>query len=317
MVFSSIILSSGADQNESKQFNNVGESVGMQIQLPLASEYVPPGESRTYALTTEISSLVGGGLLSFFVGNQATSSSIDEASVIQTDTYDPPGSLSATRYAVTLALAKVMRSGQDFVMGITQRSTNSIGWKYKSGTPTDADHWNADWTKKTANVWKPPYLKLDYNVIPRFPTSLVASAGGLGGVHLSWTAPSNDGHGNSDGSAITGYRIEYSTSSAMTSPTVIADTGSSATSYTVTGLTPGATYYFRVAALNDVTAEAGAYYSKTLFSQYSNKVSAIPSGVGKRFDGTTEVNISQAYRWDGSAEVPITIFKRWNGTGEV
>lgn len=68
---------------------------------------------------------------------------------------------------------------------------------------------------------------------------------------LEWTAPSDDGD-----SAITGYRIEYATNAGFTGKQTL-DIGVS-TSRVVTGLIPGATYYFRIAALNAVTTSASS-----------------------------------------------------------
>ena len=63
-------------------------------------------------------------------------------------------------------------------------------------------------------------------------------------IALSWTAP------NTGGAVITNYSVQYSTSSAMTSPTTISTI--SGTSTTITGLTNGTTYYFQVRATNSV-----------------------------------------------------------------
>ena len=69
--------------------------------------------------------------------------------------------------------------------------------------------------------------------------SPVSALGGVGQVSLSWTAPRNTG-----GSTITSYRI--TTADGKVSQTVAGDQ----TSANVTGLTPGATYSFRIAAVN-------------------------------------------------------------------
>lgn len=66
-------------------------------------------------------------------------------------------------------------------------------------------------------------------------------------VPLSWTAAA------SNGSGITDYVVEYSTSATFVGGgTVFADGTSASTSTTVTGLSNGTTYYFRVAAVNSV-----------------------------------------------------------------
>ena len=87
---------------------------------------------------------------------------------------------------------------------------------------------------------------------PGAPAS-VSATGGNAQVAVSWTAPTNDG-----GAAVTGYNVQYSTSSSGTYIDAIGacapetTNGSTATTCTMTGLTNGTTYYFKVAAINTV-----------------------------------------------------------------
>ena len=74
------------------------------------------------------------------------------------------------------------------------------------------------------------------------PTDLEAIAG-VGEVHLTWTAPTNDG-----GSQITIYEIWYGTSADSNTWTLF--TTVNALTATVTGLEHGTTYYFGVKAVN-------------------------------------------------------------------
>jgi hypothetical protein len=78
-------------------------------------------------------------------------------------------------------------------------------------------------------------------VAPGAPTPTAGNSS----VSLSWTAPS------ANGSAITDYKIYYSTSASGTY-TLFSDTVSTTTSVTVTGLTNGTAYFFKVAAVNAV-----------------------------------------------------------------
>lgn len=91
---------------------------------------------------------------------------------------------------------------------------------------------------------------------PGAPTSVVGTSG-IRQVALSWTAPSANG-----GSAITGYRVEYSVSGGSWI-TAIADTGNTNTTYTVTGLTAGSGHAFRVSAINAIGTGTASSSSPT------------------------------------------------------
>ena len=81
------------------------------------------------------------------------------------------------------------------------------------------------------------------------PTALTAVAGDTQ-VTLRWTAPSSDG-----GTAITGYKVEYSSNAGTSWTVATASTGNQAVLYTVTGLTNATAYTFRVFAVASAEAE--------------------------------------------------------------
>lgn len=72
--------------------------------------------------------------------------------------------------------------------------------------------------------------------------SVTATAGTS--MNVSWTAPADQG------SPITGYTVQYSTDASFSSGVGVID--AAATSTSLTGLSAGATYYVRVAAVNGV-----------------------------------------------------------------
>jgi len=81
---------------------------------------------------------------------------------------------------------------------------------------------------------------------PGAPTSVAATADGTSAT-VTWTAPSSTG-----GSAITGYKVEQTVDAGTTWTTATANTASTAVTATYSDLTSGASYSFRVSAINAV-----------------------------------------------------------------
>ena len=90
-----------------------------------------------------------------------------------------------------------------------------------------------------------PHSAPTANVVPAAPRRLTTRAGGTSSIELSWSAPSSSGS-----SPIIGYRIEVSLDGVSGWVILVASTGRTATTYLHTGLAPGTTRFYRVAALN-------------------------------------------------------------------
>ncbi|MDE2806561.1 MAG: fibronectin type III domain-containing protein [Gemmatimonadota bacterium] len=123
-------------------------------------------------------------------------------------------------------------------------------------------------------------------VPPGAPTGLRATPGGFGGreqIVLTWSAPSSDG-----GSPVTGYRVEVSTRRSGPWTILARNTGTTGTTYTHTGLAPGTTRYYRVAAINP--RGTGAYSSVATGATNAGPPSA-PRGLRANADGPTSITI--------------------------
>lgn len=83
--------------------------------------------------------------------------------------------------------------------------------------------------------------------VPGSPT-LSATSLSSTSISLSWMPPSSDG-----GSAINGYKIEYANGTS-TYTILVANTGNTQTSYIHNGLSTGASYTYRVTAINSIGA---------------------------------------------------------------
>jgi hypothetical protein len=108
------------------------------------------------------------------------------------------------------------------------------------------------------------------------PTSVTGSEGDAQ-VSLTWTQPSNTGT-----SAITDYRIQYSSNNGSTW-TTFSDSVSNATSAVVTGLTNGTSYKFRVAAIT-ASGMLGAYSAAS--SAYTPAGTPVAPGAPTGVSGT-------------------------------
>ena len=115
--------------------------------------------------------------------------------------------------------------------------------------PTYDNRWDCTVTACGAGILDLSKLEVGpAATVPGAPTGLTAAATSTTVARVQWTAPASDG-----GAAITGYRIEY----ARDGGTYAALKEAVGTSTDATDLVPGASYQFRVAAVN--SAGVGAY----------------------------------------------------------
>lgn len=119
-----------------------------------------------------------------------------------------------------------------------------------------------------------------------------------------WATPA------SNGSTITGYQIQYSTTSTFGSPTTV-DVGL-VTSHTLTGLSSDTGYYVRVRA--KTSGSPGAWSPAKSFS---TAVDPTPYPVIRIWDGTDWVRLNPINVWDGTDFLEVANVKVWNGTAFV
>jgi hypothetical protein len=158
-------------------------------------------------------------------------------------------------------------SGAQYWVGFFKRTTASYLWGVAGGTnQVKQDNTNVgDSTNFTDNgatgsagslIWQ-----LYYDVLPTAPQSPSATVSGSN-IVFTWSAPASNG-----GRAVSGYRVQRSDNN-QTFTTIHETAG---TSFTDTNVTPGITFYYRVAAINAVATAHGADYS----GPYSSTGSAI------------------------------------------
>ena len=132
---------------------------------------------------------------------------------------------------------------------------------------------------------------------PGVPIGLRATPSGVGGsdrILLTWSRPSADG-----GGPVTGYRIQISPNGVTGWVTLVASTSSAATTYLHTGLAPGTTRFYRVAALN---AQGQGDYSSAVRGATNAARPGQPQSLRARAAGATGIVLSwEAPASDGGA----------------
>ena len=120
--------------------------------------------------------------------------------------------------------------------------------------------------------------------VPGAPTGLVAAARGQSRIDLTWTAPTNDG-----GSAVTGYRIEYSENGGQSWLVLVNNTASTATTYSNTGLSPGTRRHYRVSAIN---GQGVGPVSNVAFAATGSTVPGAPTNLTAASQGQSQIGLS-------------------------
>ena len=132
--------------------------------------------------------------------------------------------------------------------------------------------------------------------VPGAPAGLSAAASGNDAVALSWAAPSDTG-----GSDITGYRIESSTDAGGSWQ--LRESSHSTTTYTHSSLNAGASYCYRVAAVN---ANGDSAFSGQACAT-TEDVPGAPENLSATADGENAIDLSWSPPDDtGGLNVTIT-----------
>jgi hypothetical protein len=143
----------------------------------------------------------------------------------------------------------------------TEGGSLGFGWGAVFGAPTYAgDKTPSASSQNFSNQFTgsgPMGWTVFYDVLPTAPTSpaTVISGATSTSISLTWGVVASDG-----GKAVSGYRIQRSTDN-VNFTTIVANTGSTSRIFVDTNLTPGVTYFYRVAAINAVAIAHGADYS--------------------------------------------------------
>lgn len=150
-----------------------------------------------------------------------------------------------------------------------------------------------------------------WTTVPSAPADIQVT--GNTGQVISGTYSNSSSAG---GSTITGYRMQYRSSSDGSSwsgwsgSTKAVSGNTWSYSASGDGLTPGYYYQFRVFSENNIGSVTGQSYPATTGTVFM-------TAGGKRWTGSVWQSTSTAKRWNGSAWVDLTTAKRWNGSSWV
>lgn len=156
-------------------------------------------------------------------------------------------------------------------------------------------------TGSTSYTWTPAAMAGTYTWLT------VATAPGIGtpsvdkqDVTVTYTNSSSTGD-----SAITSYKMQYSSDNGATWSTAVTVSGNT---HTFTDLADDTTYKFRVYAVNGVGNSAASV---------STAVTTDPAVRGRAYVDGAWRDLTIGKRYDGSAWVELTVFRRYDGTSWV
>jgi hypothetical protein len=146
---------------------------------------------------------------------------------------------------------------------------------------------------------------ITFNIVPSLPLGLTAAPSSSSQIHLSWSAPSDNG-----GTPINGYKIERSTNGGNTWSTLVANTTNTGTTYSDTGLTTVKTYTYRVSAINHVGISSPSNMASVTTDATSTDTRLESSGEQRTsyFNGT----INYEFYYNGTS---LNIFYRYSKDG--
>ncbi len=151
------------------------------------------------------------------------------------------------------------------------------------------DHWKDTGStsySRTISISSDKTITAVYSTPPKAPTGLGTVVISSSQINLSWSAPTDNG-----GSAITGYKISRSLDNGSTWTPLVANTGNTVTSYSDTGLTPNATYTYRIFAINNIGTSSA---SNTSSATTSNPITPpqMPTGLVANAISSSQINLS-------------------------
>ena len=214
---------------------------------------------------------------------------------------------STTALETSPALNAVIVSGRSYYAG--GWASASLASKRDTATGSFSSYTGNGTSTTVGTTYNPGnlYFQILYYYLPGAPNAPTVTSKTNTSATISWSLPA--GHDNG-GTPITGYRVDYSSDGGTNWITWTHGVYSAtpATTATITGLKPGGSYIFRVAAkngvvpgygINGVDSEVGFYTDASVTWTYDGYSSGpySPSSASTQLPGG---------RWNGSVWQPVT-----------
>ncbi len=205
------------------------------------------------------------------------------------------GSAPITGYRI-----EVSRTGTSgWLVLVANTESRATAYTHRDLSPGATRHYRvAAITRAGRSPWSSVAQATTDVTTPDAPTGLMANPSGVRGsdqLLLTWTRPATDG-----GSPIIGYRIRTS-ANRVTWVILVASTGSAGTTYLHTGLAPGTTRFYQVAAIN---AQGQGDYSNAVRGTTNAAPPGPPQNLSARATGPTSITLTwEAPASDGGARI--------------
>jgi len=176
------------------------------------------------------------------------------ASAITSSTATSGGNVTAEGDASVTARGVVWNTSASPTVALSTKTVDGSGAgsfvsSISSLTPNTKYYYNAYATSSIVTAYG---TESNFTTLPADPVSSPANNISLTGFNANWAAPTQ-------GAETFSYTLQYTTDNSFaTGVTTIANVASSNTSYSLSGLSSGATYYYRVYAVNTTGSSAAS-----------------------------------------------------------
>jgi hypothetical protein len=182
--------------------------------------------------------------------------------------------VSSAQTSETVTIDAVIASGVTYYAGA--HGSTSLCAERDNATGSFSSYSGSSTTSTTVSTtYNPGNLAfvLKYYYLPNAPTAVTVTSKTSTSATISWTASSDPGGYATN---TLRYKIKWTNASGGLNDYALIESAANASSATITGLVPGETYQFQVAAMNGIIPATGSSYSSLDDSVYIDEYSSGP-----------------------------------------